>query len=81
MSQPSITPELFVLSGPPPAGAVLLWDWKYTGNGIAADGTLTSSSRLRWSPKTGQVAKRESGLGTAGWPEVRLVEYAEETQS
>jgi hypothetical protein len=45
MSQPSITPEPFVLSGPPPAGAVLLWEWKYTGNGIAADGTLTSSSR------------------------------------
>jgi hypothetical protein len=37
--------------------------------------------RVRWSPKTGQAAKRESSLGTAGWPEVRLVEYTEEAQS
>jgi hypothetical protein len=36
---------------------------------------------LRRPPKTGQAAKRESSLGTAGWPEVRLVEYTEETQS
>src|ERR1700682_4702519 len=35
---------------------------------------------LRWTPKTGQAAKRESPLGAAGWPEVRLVEYSEETQ-
>src|SRR5690349_14181621 len=33
---------------------------------------------VRWSPKTGQVGKRESSLGTAVWPEVRLVEYTEE---
>ena len=46
MSQPSITPEPFVLGGPPPAGAVLLWEWKYTASGIAASGTLTSSSSL-----------------------------------
>jgi hypothetical protein len=36
---------------------------------------------VRWSPKTGQAAKRESSLGTAGWPEVRLVEYTEEKHS
>jgi hypothetical protein len=46
MSQPSITPEPFVLGGPPPDGAVLLWEWKYTASGIAASGTLTSSSSL-----------------------------------
>ena len=36
---------------------------------------------LRWSPKTGQVAKRESPFGTAGWPEVRHGKYTEEAQS
>ena len=36
--------------------------------------------RVRWTPKTGQVAKRESPLGSAGWPEVRYDQYAEETQ-
>ena len=36
---------------------------------------------VRWPPKTGQAAKRESSLGTAGWPEVRRVEYTEEAQS
>jgi len=36
---------------------------------------------MRWTPKTGQAAKRESPLGAAGWPEVRLVEYSEEAQS
>jgi hypothetical protein len=35
---------------------------------------------VRWPPKTGQAAKRESSLGTAGWPEVRLVKYPEEAQ-
>jgi hypothetical protein len=35
---------------------------------------------VRWPPKTGQAAKRESSLGTAGWPEVRLVKYTEEAQ-
>src|SRR3954471_9676855 len=37
--------------------------------------------QMRWPPKTGQAAKRESSLGTAGWPEVRRVEYTEEAQS
>jgi hypothetical protein len=46
MRQPSITPKPFALAGPPPAGAVLLWEWKYTATGIAASGTLTSSSTL-----------------------------------
>jgi hypothetical protein len=46
MSRPSITAEPFVLAGPPPAGAILLWEWKYTASGIAASGTLTSSSSL-----------------------------------
>src|SRR4051794_32689161 len=36
---------------------------------------------VRWPPKTGQVAKRASSLGTAVWPEGRLVEYTEEAQS
>ncbi len=36
---------------------------------------------VKWSPKTGQAAKRESSLGMADWPEVRLVEYTEETRS
>jgi hypothetical protein len=37
--------------------------------------------QLRWSPKTGQVAKRESLPGTVGWPEVRHGKYTEEAQS
>src|SRR5271165_7577292 len=36
---------------------------------------------MRWTRKTGQVAKRESPLGTAGWPEVRHGEHTEETES
>src|SRR5689334_14237654 len=43
-----------------------------------ANSVLSSWAELRWSPKTGQVGKRESSLGTAVWPEVRLVEYTEE---
>ena len=35
---------------------------------------------VRWTPETGQVAKRESPLGTAGWPEVRHDQYTEEAQ-
>jgi Phage integrase family len=35
---------------------------------------------VRWPPKTGQVAKRESPLGTADWPEVRHGKYTEEAQ-
>jgi hypothetical protein len=38
-------------------------------------------AKVRWPPKTGQAAKRERSLGTAVWPEVRLVEYTEEAQS
>jgi hypothetical protein len=45
-SQPSITPEPFALAGPLPPGAIVLWEWKYTASGIAASGTLTSSSSL-----------------------------------
>jgi hypothetical protein len=37
--------------------------------------------RLRWSPETGQVAKRESLLGTADRPKVRHDQYSEETRS
>src|ERR1035438_5000059 len=33
---------------------------------------------LRWTPETGQVAKRESSLGAAGWPKVRHDQYSEE---
>src|SRR3954465_6365553 len=38
---------------------------------------VASAARLplRLLQKTGQVAKRESSLGTAVWPEVRLVAY------
>src|SRR5271168_3857818 len=36
------------------------------------------NSSMRWTPKTGQVAKRGSRLGTAGWPELRHGEYTEE---
>jgi hypothetical protein len=36
---------------------------------------------LRWPPKTGQVAKRESQLGMAVWPKVRHGKYTEEAQS
>ena len=43
--------------------------------------TASSQRRVRWSPKTGQVAKRESPFGTAGWPEVRHGKYTEEAQS
>jgi hypothetical protein len=43
--------------------------------------TLAPEWAVRWPPKTGQSAKRESSLGTVGWPEVKLVEYTEETQS
>ena len=32
---------------------------------------------VRWTPETGQVAKRESPLGTADWPEVRHDQYSE----
>jgi hypothetical protein len=42
---------------------------------------VVGAINLRWSPKTGQVAKRESSLGTVGWLEVRLVEYTEKAQS
>ena len=38
-------------------------------------------SRMRWSPRTGQVAKRESPLGAAGWPEVRHDQYSEEARA
>ena len=40
-----------------------------------------SIAALRWPPKTGQVAKRESPLGTAAWPKVRHGKYTEEAQS
>jgi len=38
------------------------------------------SNSLRWSPETGQVAKRESLPGTAGRPKVRHDQYPEETR-
>ena len=36
---------------------------------------------LRWTPETGQVAKRESSLGTAAWPKVRHDQHTEETRA
>ena len=47
----------------------------------AIDSLLMEELTLRWSPKTGQVAKRKSPFGTAGWPEVRHGKYTEEAQS
>ena len=35
----------FTLAGPLPSQESLLWDWNYTGNGIAASGTFTTASR------------------------------------
>jgi DNA (cytosine-5)-methyltransferase 1 len=37
-------------------------------------------SAMRWTPETGQVAKRESSLGAAVWPKVRHDQYSEETR-
>ena len=54
------------------------------GDGIIhhdASGFAVPTEHVRWSPKTGQVAKRESPFGTAGWPEVRHGKYTEEAQS
>jgi hypothetical protein len=53
-----------------------IWDW-YKSDIT----TRLKPNGMRWSPKTGQVAKRESSLGTVGWLEVRLVEYTEKAQS
>ena len=36
---------------------------------------------MRWTPETGQVAKRESSLGTAAWPKVRHDQHTEETRA
>src|SRR3954454_21351834 len=49
--------------------------------GLAAHLSVSAARKVRENPKTGQVAKRESALGTAVWPEVRLVDYTEEAQS
>jgi len=48
---------------------------------IARVAAMLGEDEVRWSPKTGQVAKRESPLGTAAWPEVRHGKYTEEAQS
>jgi hypothetical protein len=45
MTQLSITPEAFALSGSLPPQAVLLWGWNYTASGVTADGTFVSSSQ------------------------------------
>ncbi len=34
----------FALAGPVPAQASILWDWRYTGAGVTAGGTLTTAS-------------------------------------
>src|SRR3978361_296843 len=46
MSQLSITTETFALAGRPRDGPTLLWEGKYSASGIAANGTLISSSKL-----------------------------------
>jgi hypothetical protein len=48
---------------------------------IAIEALATACNALRWPPKTGQVAKRESQLGMAVWPKVRHGKYTEEAQS
>ena len=42
--------------------------------------TDPASLPLRWTPETGQVAKRESCLGAAVRPRVRHDQYAKETR-
>ena len=42
---------------------------------------LAEIKPLRWTPETGQVAKRESSLGTAAWPKVRHDQHTEETRA
>ena len=44
MSEASISLLPFSLAGPTPAQASLLWDWSYTGDGIAANGTFDTDS-------------------------------------
>jgi hypothetical protein len=51
------------------------------GDGQDARDGAGSDDWLRWPPKTGQVAKRESQLGMAVWPKVRHGKYTEEAQS
>ena len=41
----------------------------------------SATAEVRWTPETGQVAKRESSLGAAGWPKVRHDQYTEETRA
>ena len=42
---------------------------------------LTQDDAVRWTPETGQVAKRGSSLGAAVWPKVRHDQYPEETRA
>src|SRR5690242_10090286 len=48
---------------------------------LAEHVAISAARKVRENPKAGQVVKRESSLGAAVWPEVRLVEYTEEAQS
>ena len=45
---------------------------------VWADGLARDT--MRWTPETGQAAKRESPLGAAGRPKVRHEQYSEEAQ-
>jgi methyl-accepting chemotaxis protein len=45
-----------------------------------ASAIAAAVEQLRWTPETGQVAKRESFLGTARRPKVRHGQYSEEAQ-
>jgi Ca2+-binding RTX toxin-like protein len=45
MSEPSVNLQPFVLTGPVPVQAPLLWDWSYSWDGIDASGTFLTDSR------------------------------------
>ena len=44
MNGPAIALQPFTLTGPLPPLAPLLWDWSYTGDGIAGQGSFTTAS-------------------------------------
>jgi hypothetical protein len=48
---------------------------------IAAPFSTFTEVAVRWTPETGQVAKRESSLGAAVWPRVKHGQYSEEARA
>jgi hypothetical protein len=57
------------------------WSTDLLGNCHPTGAGSSVAGLVRWPPKTGQVAKRESQLGMAVWPKVRHGKYTEEAQS